>query len=98
MKFDFLIQRDSIDARAASSSRVSSFSSPRLMRERSLPPSSVTQRGVDCLVAFAFGRNYRVVLVVLQLGLVDFDFQCSTILLGQKVATVVAPHPRRGIL
>lgn len=58
MKFVFLIQRGSIDAKAASSSRVSSFSSLRLMRERSLSPSSVTQRGVDCLLAFAFGRSY----------------------------------------
>ena len=33
-------------------------------------------------------------LVVSQLGWVDFIFRCSTILLGQEVATVAAHQPR----
>ena len=36
---------------------------------------------------------YRVILVVSELGWVDLDLRCSTILLGQLVATIAAHQP-----
>ena len=36
---------------------------------------------------------YRVDLVVIDLGLVDFNWECPTILLGQSAASEVALQP-----
>ena len=48
------------------------------------------------LVSVGYPQSYRVSLMVSELGLVDLDFRCSTILLGQYVGSFSICPPAQG--
>ena len=57
-------------------------------------PNSISNRYTGWYTPFLLLMSqYRVTLVVEYLGWVDLDLGCSTILLGQYVATVAAHQP-----